>query len=64
VGISGAPAGATPHPHHAYLVGDHFVILKLGETVLDKTRNQVSLDELTEQMAGDEFAELSHELGR
>ena len=55
----------THNPHHAYMVGDHFVILKLGSTVLDKTRKQVSLDELTAQMAGgDELAELSHELGR
>jgi simple sugar transport system ATP-binding protein len=55
----------THNPHHAYLVGDHFAILKLGETALDKTREQVSLDELTAQMAGgDELAELSHELGR
>jgi simple sugar transport system ATP-binding protein len=55
----------THNPHHAYMVGDHFVILKLGSTVLDKTRQQVSLDELTAQMAGgDELAELSHELGR
>jgi simple sugar transport system ATP-binding protein len=55
----------THNPHHAYLVGDHFVILKLGQAVLDKTREQVSLDELTAQMAGgDELAELSHELDR
>jgi simple sugar transport system ATP-binding protein len=55
----------THNPHHAYLVGDHFVILKLGQAVLDKTRSQVSLDELTRQMAGgDELAELSHELQR
>ncbi|MFI7602064.1 ATP-binding cassette domain-containing protein [Actinoplanes sp. NPDC049681] len=55
----------THNPHHAYLVGDHFVILKLGATVLDKTRKEVTLDELTAQMAGgDELAELSHELGR
>src|SRR3954447_24319352 len=55
----------THNPHHAYMVGDHFVILKLGETALDKTRKQVGLDELTTQMAGgDELAELSHELGR
>jgi len=41
------------------------VILKLGSTALDKTRKQVGLDELTQQMAGgDELAELSHELGR
>src|SRR6476620_1758812 len=53
----------THNPHHAYLVGNHFVILKLGEAVLDKKRGDVSLDELTRQMAGgDELAELSHEL--
>lgn len=55
----------THNPHHAYMVGDHFVILKLGETALDKTRKEVDLDQLTQQMAGgDELAELSHELGR
>ena len=31
----------THNPHHAYLVGDHFVILKLGEAVLDKKRSEV-----------------------
>jgi simple sugar transport system ATP-binding protein len=55
----------THNPHHAYLVGDHFVILKLGQAVLDKKRSEVSLDELTRQMAGgDELTELSHELKR
>src|SRR3954466_13832295 len=55
----------THNPHHAYLVGDHFVILKLGAAVLDKKRSEVSLDELTRQMAGgDELTELSHELKR
>jgi len=55
----------THNPHHAYLVGDHFVILKLGQAVLDKKRNEVTLDELTRQMAGgDELTELSHELKR
>ncbi|WP_404390674.1 ATP-binding cassette domain-containing protein [Humibacillus xanthopallidus] len=53
----------THNPHHAYLVGNHFVILKLGQAVLDKKRSEVELDELTRQMAGgDELAELSHEL--
>jgi simple sugar transport system ATP-binding protein len=53
----------THNPHHAYLVGNHFVILKLGEAVLDKKRSEVELDELTRQMAGgDELTELSHEL--
>ena len=55
----------THNPHHAYLVGDHFIILKLGQAVLDKRRSEVSLDELTRQMAGgDELTELSHELKR
>ncbi len=55
----------THNPHHAYMVGDHFIILKLGQRVLDKKRSEVTLDELTTQMAGgDELAELSHELER
>ena len=55
----------THNPHHAYMVGDHFVILKLGQAVLDKKRSEVQLDELTRMMAGgDELAELSHELQR
>ena len=55
----------THNPHHAYLVGNHFIILKLGQAVLDKKRSEVGLDELTRQMAGgDELAELSHELQR
>jgi simple sugar transport system ATP-binding protein len=55
----------THNPHHAYLVGDHFIILKLGASVLDKKRSEVSLEELTTEMAGgQELAELSHELQR
>jgi simple sugar transport system ATP-binding protein len=55
----------THNPHHAYLVGDHFIILKLGRRVLDKKRSEVTLDELTAEMAGgQELAELSHELKR
>jgi simple sugar transport system ATP-binding protein len=55
----------THNPHHAYLVGDHFIILKLGRAVLDKKRADVELDELTRMMAGgDELTELSHELQR
>ena len=55
----------THNPHHAYLVGNHFIILKLGQAVLDKKRSEVALDELTRQMAGgDELTELSHELQR
>jgi simple sugar transport system ATP-binding protein len=55
----------THNPHHAYLVGDHFIILKLGACVLDKKRSEVGLEELTAQMAGgDELATLAHELKR
>ena len=53
----------THNPHHAYLVGNHFIILKLGKCVLDKKRSEVTLEELTAEMAGGrELAELSHEL--
>lgn len=55
----------THNPHHAFLVGDHFVILKLGRCVLDRKRSEVTLEELTSEMAGGrELAELSHELKR
>ena len=53
----------THNPHHADLVGNHFIILKLGKRVLDKKRAEVTLEELTAEMAGGrELAELSHEL--
>jgi simple sugar transport system ATP-binding protein len=53
----------THNPHHAYLVGNHFIILKLGRVALDAPRDELSLDQLTAEMAGgQELAELSHEL--
>ncbi len=53
----------THNPHHAYLVGNHFVILKLGRVVLDAHRSDLTLEQLTGEMAGgQELAELSHEL--
>jgi simple sugar transport system ATP-binding protein len=55
----------THNPHHAFLVGNHFIILKLGATSLDKNRDDVTLYELTSEMAGGkELEELSHELQR
>jgi simple sugar transport system ATP-binding protein len=55
----------THNPHHAYLVGDHFVILKLGKMVMDKARDETTLEELTAEMAGGaELETLSHELER
>lgn len=53
----------THNPHQAYLVGNHFVILKLGRVVLDAHRSQLSLEQLTTEMAGgQELEELGHEL--
>mgnify|MGYP002722235453 FL=1 len=53
----------THNPHHAYLVGDHFVVLKLGRVTLDASKREIGLDELTAQMAGvSELEALEHEL--
>ncbi len=55
----------THNPHHAYLVGDRFVLLKRGAMSGSHTRDGITLDELTRQMAGgSELEELSHELER
>ncbi|MBD0748048.1 ABC transporter ATP-binding protein [Streptomyces sp. CBMA152] len=55
----------THNPHHAYLVGDRFVLLKRGAMTGSQLRSQITLDELTRQMAGgSELEELSHELQR
>ena len=52
-----------PQPAPRFLVGNHFVILKLGRVVLDAHRDELTLDQLTAEMAGgQELAELSHEL--
>ncbi|MFH8223981.1 ATP-binding cassette domain-containing protein [Streptomyces sp. NPDC018057] len=55
----------THNPHHAYLVGDRFVLLKRGTMVGHHTRDEITLDELTRQMAGgSELDDLRHELER
>jgi simple sugar transport system ATP-binding protein len=55
----------THNPHHAYLVGDHMVLLNRGRMALDTRRDDITLDQLTQQMAGgDELDALSHELQR
>ncbi|MBD0321813.1 MAG: sugar ABC transporter ATP-binding protein [Aldersonia sp.] len=55
----------THNPHHAYMVGDHFVLLNRGRQKLDCTYDEINLDELTQQMAGgDELETLAHELRR
>ncbi len=55
----------THNPHHADLVGDHFIVLKRGGMNLDAHRSDITLEELTSEMAGgDELETLSHELKR
>ncbi|WP_414721021.1 ATP-binding cassette domain-containing protein [Streptomyces sp.] len=55
----------THNPHHAHLVGDRFVLLKRGTMVGSHTRDSITLDELTRQMAGGtELEDLRHELER
>ncbi|WP_406302240.1 ATP-binding cassette domain-containing protein [Streptomyces sp. NBC_00885] len=55
----------THNPHHAYLVGDRFILLKRGTMSASHTKSSVTLDELTRQMAGgSELEDLRHELER
>jgi len=55
----------THNPHHAYMVGDHFSVLRLGTMELSADRSEVSLEELTNHMAGGaELAALKHELSQ
>ncbi len=55
----------THNPHHAYLVGDRFILLKRGTMAGSYAKSDIGLDELTRQMAGgSELEELSHELER
>ncbi|MGW5636824.1 ATP-binding cassette domain-containing protein [Streptomyces sp. NPDC003832] len=55
----------THNPHHAYMVGDHFVLLKRGTMVGNHKRAEITLDELTRQMAGgNDLDDLRHELER
>lgn len=53
------------NPHHAYLVGDHFVVLRQGELELSSPRAELTLDNLTQHMAGGaDLDRLKHQLGR
>ncbi len=55
----------THNPHHAYPVGDRFVLLKRGRMFGSYSKAETSLEELTSLMAGGaELEELSHELQR
>ena len=55
----------THNPHHAYLVGDHFMVLLRGEVDLDTPRSELTLDNLMFHMAGGAgLSSLEHELRR
>ena len=53
----------THNPHHAYPVGDRFLLLKRGKTLGYYKKDEITRDELTALMAGGaELEELHHEL--
>ncbi|HTW25795.1 MAG TPA: ATP-binding cassette domain-containing protein [Acetobacteraceae bacterium] len=53
----------THNPHHAWLVGDHFIVLARGEVETDAPRADLSLDNLMFHMAGGAgLSALEHEL--
>jgi simple sugar transport system ATP-binding protein len=53
----------THNPHHAYPVGDRFLLLNRGKSIGYYEKTQVTRDELTGLMAGgSELEQLSHEL--
>jgi simple sugar transport system ATP-binding protein len=55
----------THNPHHAYPVGDRFLILNRGRSQGCFEKAEITRDELTQQMAGGtELEALSHELER
>jgi simple sugar transport system ATP-binding protein len=51
------------NPHHAYPVGDRFLILGRGRSLGYHAKAEIGLDELTSQMSGGaELEQLAHEL--
>jgi len=53
----------THNPHHAFPVGDHFVILRRGQVYGDFPRAEIDLEHLVQMMAGgEELEKLAHEL--
>ena len=53
------------NPHHAYPVGDRFMLLRRGRSMGNFAKAELSLDELVQMMAGGtELEALSHELAR
>ncbi len=55
----------THNPHHAYPVGDRFMLLRRGRSLGNFAKADLTLDELVQMMAGGaELQALSHELTR
>jgi simple sugar transport system ATP-binding protein len=55
----------THNPHHAYPVGDRFVVLNRGKLMGTWNKGEISRDELIKMMSGGaELDALEHELGR
>ncbi|MFF3225395.1 ATP-binding cassette domain-containing protein [Nocardia suismassiliense] len=55
----------THNPHHAFPVGDRFLLLKRGTMLGSYEKDEIDLSELTRQMAGGaELDALQHELQR
>lgn len=53
----------THNPHHAYTVGDRFIILKRGKVLGDWSKDELSREEMIRSMSGaDELDALKHEL--
>jgi simple sugar transport system ATP-binding protein len=53
----------THNPHHAYPVGDRFLVLNRGRSLGDFAKSQIALPELTRLMSGGaELEQLAHEL--
>jgi simple sugar transport system ATP-binding protein len=53
----------THNPHHAFPVGDRFLLLNRGRSIGYYDKKDVTLEDLTAQMSGGaELAELAHEL--
>ncbi len=53
----------THNPHHAWPVGDRFLLLNRGKSIGEYAKEQITRDELTGLMAGGgELEQLSHEL--
>jgi simple sugar transport system ATP-binding protein len=55
----------THNPHHAYPVGDRFMLLRRGRSMGNFPKAEMTLDDLVKMMAGGaELEALSHELAR